>query len=103
MKFQMSWRYDLFKKPAGSTNNQVEIRAERINVKHSARTPREQILHGPHSYEFLSKSAWFFLPALFFQPVLCEASYVLLEYVKTAMFMWMFIEGLFLHNIVTGA
>ncbi|KAL6261223.1 hypothetical protein P5V15_008748 [Pogonomyrmex californicus] len=34
-------------------------------------------------------------------PVLCEASYVLLEYVKTAMFMWMFIEGLFLHNIVT--
>ncbi|KAG5330229.1 PDFR protein, partial [Acromyrmex heyeri] len=34
-------------------------------------------------------------------PVLCEASYVLLEYVKTAMFMWMFIEGLFLHNMVT--
>ncbi|EFN66652.1 PDF receptor [Camponotus floridanus] len=34
-------------------------------------------------------------------PVLCEATYVLLEYVKTAMFMWMFIEGLFLHNIVT--
>ncbi|XP_039302429.1 PDF receptor isoform X3 [Solenopsis invicta] len=34
-------------------------------------------------------------------PVLCEASYVLLEYVKTAMFMWMFIEGLFLHNLVT--
>ncbi|XP_012235254.1 PDF receptor isoform X2 [Linepithema humile] len=34
-------------------------------------------------------------------PVLCEASYALLEYVKTAMFMWMFIEGLFLHNMVT--
>ncbi|KMQ86681.1 pdf receptor, partial [Lasius niger] len=34
-------------------------------------------------------------------PVLCEATYVLLEYVKTAMFMWMFIEGLFLHNMVT--
>ncbi|KAL0106508.1 hypothetical protein PUN28_016307 [Cardiocondyla obscurior] len=34
-------------------------------------------------------------------PLLCEASYVLLEYVKTAMFMWMFIEGLFLHNMVT--
>lgn len=34
--------------------------------------------------------------------MLCEASYVLLEYVKTAMFMWMFIEGLFLHNMVTG-
>ncbi|KAG7212480.1 hypothetical protein KM043_012793 [Ampulex compressa] len=34
-------------------------------------------------------------------PVLCEATYVLLEYAKTAMFMWMFIEGLFLHNMVT--
>ncbi|KAH0953400.1 hypothetical protein HN011_005870 [Eciton burchellii] len=34
-------------------------------------------------------------------PVLCEASYVLLEYMKTVMFTWMFIEGLFLHNIVT--
>ncbi|XP_066602041.1 PDF receptor [Prorops nasuta] len=34
-------------------------------------------------------------------PVLCEASYVLLEYARTAMFMWMFIEGLFLHNMVT--
>lgn len=34
-------------------------------------------------------------------PFLCEASYVLLEYAKTAMFMWMFIEGLFLHNMVT--
>ncbi|EZA55916.1 PDF receptor, partial [Ooceraea biroi] len=34
-------------------------------------------------------------------PVLCEASYALLEYVKTAMFMWMFIEGHFLHNMVT--
>ncbi|XP_061933995.1 PDF receptor isoform X2 [Apis cerana] len=35
-------------------------------------------------------------------PVLCEASYAFLEYAKTAMFMWMFIEGLFLHNMVTG-
>lgn len=34
-------------------------------------------------------------------PVLCEASYVLLEYARTAMFMWMFIEGLYLHNMVT--
>ncbi|XP_036148824.1 PDF receptor isoform X3 [Monomorium pharaonis] len=39
--------------------------------------------------------------AMVVQPVLCEANYVLLEYVKTAMFMWMFIEGLFLHNMVT--
>ncbi|XP_011501338.1 PREDICTED: PDF receptor [Ceratosolen solmsi marchali] len=34
-------------------------------------------------------------------PVLCEASYVFLEYARTAMFMWMFIEGLFLHNMIT--
>lgn len=32
---------------------------------------------------------------------LCEGSYVLLEYARTAMFMWMFIEGLYLHNVVT--
>ncbi|XP_055606877.1 PDF receptor isoform X2 [Uranotaenia lowii] len=34
-------------------------------------------------------------------PYLCEASYVLLEYARTCMFMWMFIEGLYLHNVVT--
>ncbi|XP_044580010.1 PDF receptor isoform X2 [Cotesia glomerata] len=34
-------------------------------------------------------------------PILCEASYVLLEYARTAMFMWMFIEGFVLHNMVT--
>ncbi|XP_037823149.1 PDF receptor isoform X2 [Lucilia sericata] len=34
-------------------------------------------------------------------PYWCEASYVLLEYAKTAMFMWMFIEGWYLHNMVT--
>lgn len=32
---------------------------------------------------------------------LCESFYVLLEYAKTAMFMWMFIEGLYLHNVIT--
>lgn len=37
------------------------------------------------------------------QPYLCEASYVLLEYARTAMFMWMFIEGLYLHNMITVA
>ncbi|KAH8386873.1 hypothetical protein KR093_003156, partial [Drosophila rubida] len=36
-------------------------------------------------------------------PYLCEASYVLLEYARTAMFMWMFIEGLYLHNMITVA
>lgn len=36
------------------------------------------------------------------QPILCEATYILLEYARTAMFMWMFIEGFFLHNMVTG-
>jgi hypothetical protein len=39
---------------------------------------------------------------LLLQPILCEASYVLLEYARTAMFMWMFIEGLYLHNMITG-
>ncbi|XP_058455071.1 PDF receptor isoform X2 [Malaya genurostris] len=34
-------------------------------------------------------------------PYLCEASYVFLEYARTCMFMWMFIEGLYLHNVVT--
>lgn len=35
------------------------------------------------------------------QPYLCEGSYVLLEYARTAMFMWMFVEGLYLHNVIT--
>jgi hypothetical protein len=35
------------------------------------------------------------------QPYLCEAAYILLEYAKTCMFLWMFIEGLYLHNVVT--
>ncbi|XP_060809638.1 PDF receptor isoform X2 [Amyelois transitella] len=35
-------------------------------------------------------------------PYLCEASYVLLEYAGTVMFLWMFIEGLYLHNMVTS-
>ncbi|XP_026759369.3 PDF receptor-like [Galleria mellonella] len=35
-------------------------------------------------------------------PYLCESSYVLLEYAVTVMFMWMFIEGLYLHNVVTA-
>ncbi|XP_022919237.1 PDF receptor isoform X2 [Onthophagus taurus] len=34
---------------------------------------------------------------------LCEACIILLEYTKTAMFMWMFIEGLYLHNVITVA
>ncbi|XP_014203665.1 PDF receptor [Copidosoma floridanum] len=36
-------------------------------------------------------------------PILCEGFYVLLEYARTAMFTWMFIEGFFLHNKVTVA
>lgn len=35
------------------------------------------------------------------QLYLCEAAYILLEYARTAMFLWMFIEGLYLHNVVT--
>ena len=33
------------------------------------------------------------------QPVLCELVHgVLAEYTQTAMFMWMFLEGMYLHN-----
>lgn len=42
-----------------------------------------------------------YMTLIFMQPYLCEGSYVLLEYARTAMFMWMFIEGLYLHNVVT--
>ncbi|CAG7785775.1 unnamed protein product, partial [Allacma fusca] len=34
-------------------------------------------------------------------PILCEAAYIFLEYARTAMFMWMFLEGLYLHNVIT--
>ncbi|CAG7732935.1 unnamed protein product, partial [Allacma fusca] len=34
-------------------------------------------------------------------PILCEAAYICLEYARTAMFMWMFVEGLYLHNMIT--
>jgi len=34
-------------------------------------------------------------------PYLCESFYVLLEYARTAMFHWFFIEGLHLHNVLT--
>jgi 7 transmembrane receptor (Secretin family). len=43
-----------------------------------------------------------YLSAFCFQQILCEASYVLLEYARTASFMWMFIEGFYLNNMVTG-
>ncbi|XP_026742113.1 PDF receptor-like, partial [Trichoplusia ni] len=35
-------------------------------------------------------------------PYLCEAAYVCLEYSVSVMFMWMFIEGIFLNNLVTN-
>ena len=39
--------------------------------------------------------------SVLFQPYLCESFYVLLEYARTAMFFWFFIEGLHLHNVLT--
>ena len=36
----------------------------------------------------------------FLQAVLCEIVYVVVEYTKTVMFMWMFIEGFYLHNML---
>ncbi|KAJ8313895.1 hypothetical protein KUTeg_008456, partial [Tegillarca granosa] len=37
---------------------------------------------------------------IFDTPVFCELFYALLEYTKTVQFMWMLIEGLFLHNLI---
>lgn len=34
------------------------------------------------------------------QPYICEACYFFLEYAITAMFCWMFIEGIYLHSVV---
>ena len=38
-----------------------------------------------------------------FQPIFCEMLYALLEYTKTVKFMWMFVEGLYLHNMIAVA
>ncbi|KAJ0183612.1 hypothetical protein K1T71_000035 [Dendrolimus kikuchii] len=35
-------------------------------------------------------------------PYLCEGAYILLEYAISCMFIWMFIEGLYLHKVVTA-
>ncbi|KAK4321046.1 hypothetical protein Pmani_008154 [Petrolisthes manimaculis] len=34
-------------------------------------------------------------------PILCESFYILLEYGRSAMFMWMFIEGMYLNNLIS--
>lgn len=36
----------------------------------------------------------------FFQPIVCEALKIIVEYTKTVMFVWMFIEGMYLHNML---
>ncbi|PVD30919.1 hypothetical protein C0Q70_10194 [Pomacea canaliculata] len=41
--------------------------------------------------------------ALYDTPVFCEILYSLLEYTKTVKFMWMFVEGLYLHNMIAVA
>ncbi|KAK4326952.1 hypothetical protein Pmani_002555 [Petrolisthes manimaculis] len=35
-------------------------------------------------------------------PILCESFYILLEYGRSAMFMWMFIEGMYLNNLISA-
>ena len=37
------------------------------------------------------------------QPFLCHTFYTLIEYGKTAMFLWMFIEGIVLHHMTSVA
>ena len=34
------------------------------------------------------------------QPLLCEIMVTIKEYTKTVMFVWMFIEGMYLHNML---
>ncbi|XP_069970705.1 PDF receptor-like [Penaeus vannamei] len=36
-------------------------------------------------------------------PILCESFYIFLEYGRSAMFMWMFIEGMYLNNLISVA
>ena len=43
----------------------------------------------------------FFISSL--QPFLCQTFYTLIEYGKTTMFLWMFIEGIILHHMTTVA
>ncbi|XP_067650189.1 PDF receptor-like isoform X2 [Haliotis asinina] len=38
--------------------------------------------------------------AIYDTPVFCEILYAILEYTKTVKFMWMFVEGLYLHNMI---
>ena len=38
-----------------------------------------------------------------FQPFLCQTFYTLIEYGKTTMFLWMFIEGIILYHMTTVA
>lgn len=37
------------------------------------------------------------------QPILCESFYISLEYGRSAMFMWMFVEGMYLNNLISVA
>ncbi|XP_070211593.1 PDF receptor-like [Littorina saxatilis] len=41
--------------------------------------------------------------AIYDTPIFCEALYALQEYTKTVKFMWMFVEGLYLHNMIAVA
>lgn len=50
-----------------------------------------------HKFNLNNENIHWILP----QAYLCEGSYILLEYARTAMFLWMFIEGLYLHTVVT--
>ena len=36
-----------------------------------------------------------------FQPVVCELFYVLQEWARSATFLWMFLEGYYLHSTLT--
>jgi hypothetical protein len=69
-------------------------------LSHGIRAPKIMALIT--RYDVKIRNCHFSFQIKFFsQLYLCEASYILLEYAKTAMFLWMFVEGLYLHNVVT--
>lgn len=76
--------------------DQAFIRATNEGISQRDGIDNTVIIQCGHSYS--SSRVFHLFP---FQPVLCEASYFLLEYARTTMFIWMFIEGLYLHNVVT--
>lgn len=48
----------------------------------------------------LINDTYYLLTVRFVQPILCESGQVILEWSKTASFMWMYNEGVYLYRII---